>query len=58
MQKISLYYNIFLIIYYSEPIIKPILIDAVKLRITSIKTLYYLKEQLKSTTPFINYNEN
>ena len=58
MQKISFYYNIFLITYYLEPIIKPILIDAVKLGIISIGTLYYPKEQLKSATPFVNYNEN
>ena len=58
MQKISLYYNIFLITYYLEPIIKPIPIDAVKFKITSIGTLYRPKKQLKSTTLFINYDEN
>jgi len=58
MQKISLYYNIFFITYYSEPIIKPILINAVKLGIVSIRTLYRPKEQLKSVTSFINYDKN
>jgi len=32
MQNISLYYNIFFITYYLEPIVKYILIDAIKLR--------------------------
>jgi len=58
MQKISLYNNIFFITYYSEPIIKPTLIDAVKLRITSIGTLYRPKEQLKSATSLVSYNKN
>ena len=40
MQNISLYYNIFFITYYSEPIIKPTPINAVKLKIISIRTLY------------------
>jgi len=44
MQKISLYYNIFFIIYYLEPIIKHIPINTVKLRVMSIGRLYCLKE--------------
>ena len=44
MQKISLYNDIFIITYYLEPIIKPTLIDTVKLGIISIKTLYRPKE--------------
>jgi len=58
MQKISLYYDIFFITYHLEPIIKPTPIDAVKLGITSIRTLYRPKERLKSATSFINYDKN
>ena len=58
MQKISLYHNIFVITYHLELIVKPTLIDTVKLKITSIKTLYRPKEQLKSATSFISYNKN
>jgi len=58
MQKISLYYNIFSIMYHLKTIIKYILINAVKLRVTSIRPLYRPKEQLKSVTSFINCNKN
>ena len=58
MQKISLYHNIFVITYYLDPIVKLTLINTIKLGIISIGTLYCSKEQLKSATSFISYNEN
>ncbi len=58
IQNISLYYNIFFIIYYLKPIIKYILIDVVKLRIINIGILYRPKEQLKSITLFMIYDKN
>ena len=58
MENISLYYNIFFITYYLEPIVKYTPIHAVKPGITSIRTLYRPKEQPKSATSFVNYDGN